>query len=413
MSKGFDPTKLQEVSTFKDGRHFTIAYHVEEAYPKYTFIIIDREIDTQQPAAVFVVPQGSENEYHYGTDEGNNDLVEAIGAKRTILVYIDAHYEVPNLDSIITELGNISKQLIPTELRHGDAPILTAAEGVGNRKLLFEKKSDYNGTVIVEETENDDGTLSRRMKFDGFRTIVQSEAVVVDGKLDVEKSVAASPYQEAVRRGMCFFWRSHTDLPYRIAVIGAGGCTLSLGIKKLIPEARIVNVDIDPVVVEAAKEFFFSSHEETTAVLTVNGIEYISNLAERSIKSPLQNSVHAVVIDVDNKATSDSELIGPPPPFVQQNCLHDMIKCLFVANMNSLTPPMVIINLVAREQSLRQKTLSDIARNFQQVYVWQGSEDVNAVVFCFPHTVQPYNIDEHAKENEAYKGFLECLQRIK
>ncbi|BFU18989.1 hypothetical protein EHI8A_095630 [Entamoeba histolytica HM-1:IMSS-B] len=411
--KGFDSTLLEKVREIHPNEKFTLPYYINEVYPKYTFLVIDCPKPQNIPIAVFVVPQGSENEYHYATDEGNKDLCQAISAERVLLVFIDPHYTVENLESIIKELGLISKELIPKGMKSNDAPILTAEEGVGNRKLLFEKKSDYNGNVLVEETSNDDGSSIRRMKFEGFRTVVQSEAVVVNGKLNVEKSILQSPYLDAIRIGMCFFWHSKVDLPFRVVIIGAGGCTLTLGIKTLLPESRIVSVDVDPVVVEAASKYFFATHEETTAVITMNGIEYLTNLAHKSEMSMLQNAVHAIIIDVDNKTTSDKELIGPPLPFVQQNCIVNMVKSLFTANMNSITPPMIIYNIVARDSQLRKSTILDLAKYFKQVYVWQGGDDINTVVFAFPHQIQQYNIKEDAPENKEFKEFLSHLQQVR
>ena len=411
--KGFDKTLLEKAITYAPNTKQTIPYYIDEHYPKYTFVLIDSPAPQNLSVAVFVVPQGSENEYHYATNDGNAELSEAVSAQRLMLVYIDPHYTIPNLNSIINELSVLSKQLIPEGLKSNDAPILTASEGVGNRKLLFEKKSNYNGMVLVEETENDDGTTTRRMKFDGFRTIVQSEAVLVNDKLDVEKSIEQSPYLNAMRVGLNFFWHSKNDLPFRIVVLGAGGCTLTLGIKKTLPESRIVSVDIDPVVVEAAQKYFFAKHEETTAVITMNGIEYLTNLAKKTEMSMLQNAVHAIIVDVDNKAQSDDELTGPPPPFVQQNCIVNMVKSLFTANVNSITPPMIVYNIVARNNELRKNTIHDLAKYFKQVYVWQGGNDINTVVFAFPHVISEYNIDPNKEENKAYKEFLEELQRVK
>ncbi|KAL7721664.1 Spermidine synthase [Entamoeba marina] len=393
--QGFNSSQLEEIKTLQPTKSFTLEYHVGQEYPKYTFIVIDSAPPQNIPSAVFVVPQGLENEYHYASAEGNADLVSAISAQRVMLVYIDPHYKISDLESIIGELGQAAKQLLPTEFIGNDAPILTAEEGVGNRVLLFEKKSRYNGNVLVEEVTNSDETRTRRLKFDGFRTVIQSEAVVVDDKLDVEKSMEASPYLDAIR-----------------SVVGAGGCTLTLGIKKTFSEARIVSVDIDPVVVEAAQKYFFASHEETMAVLTVNGIEYINTLAKKTKDSMLQNAVHAIIIDVDNKPTSDQELTGPPPAFIQQNCLVSMAQSLFTANMKSVTPPVIVFNIVTRNPQLRKESIENLGQYFRQLYMWSG-EDLNCIVFGFVHEIQPFDISVDNTSNEKYKSFLSNLKRLK
>ena len=412
--QGFKKDDVEREQKLHADKRTTLLYHVTPQHPKYSLLVIDSAKETVNlPSAVFVVPQGSENDYYYASNEGNEELADQISARRLILVFIDPHYEVPNLKSIIEELGKMVKQILPEDLKTIDTPILTAEEGVGNRKLLFEKKSEFNGMVHVEEIENEDKTITRRLKFDGFRNTVQSEAVVVDGQLDVEKSVEASPYLAAIREGLSFFWSNHNDLPFRIVVVGAGGCTLSLGIKKTIPESRIVNVDIDPVVVEAAEKYFFATNAETTKVLTMNGIDYLNRLMKKAQESMVTNAVHCIIIDVDNKSSSDDQLSGPPPEFLEQRNVLAMAKSIFPANDKAITPPVIIFNIVARNKDIRVKTVSNLCKWFRQLYVWQGGEDINCVAFCFPHPIRTFDINPDKEENKVFADFLKCLTRMK
>ena len=77
-AKGFDKTLVEQLKELHPNEKFTIPYYVNDLHPKYTFVIFDNNPPQNLTTAVFVVPQGSENEYHYATDDGNKDLVEAI-----------------------------------------------------------------------------------------------------------------------------------------------------------------------------------------------------------------------------------------------------------------------------------------------------------------------------------------------
>lgn len=65
-------------------------------------------------------------------------------------------------------------------------------------------------------------------------------------------------------------WESQKTSPqghYRFLVVGLGGASLSNALATIFPEAEIRSVEIEPVVVEAAKKFFF--YRESEKVTTI------------------------------------------------------------------------------------------------------------------------------------------------
>jgi spermidine synthase len=110
---------------------------------------------------------------------------------------------------------------------------------VAQGKVLVERRSPY-GTVIV--TEDEEGLRTLLFERNGAR-----QSVVKPGDPDHVEL----PYARAILVSLAM-----VRDPGRVLVVGLGGGTLPAFLRRHYPEARIDAVDIDPVVVEVAKEYF-------------------------------------------------------------------------------------------------------------------------------------------------------------
>jgi spermidine synthase len=106
-------------------------------------------------------------------------------------------------------------------------------------RVLYEKASAYS-TIIV--TEDEAGLRTLRFEKGGAR-----QSVVKPG----DPEYLALPYASVMLAGLAL-----SAEPRRILILGLGGGTLPMFIRKHYPEATIDAVDIDPDVVYVAKEFF-------------------------------------------------------------------------------------------------------------------------------------------------------------
>ena len=105
--------------------------------------------------------------------------------------------------------------------------------------VLYEKPSAYS-TIIV--TEDEAGLRTLRFEKHGAR-----QSVVKPGDPDY----LALPYTRAAFVGLAL-----SEEPRRMLVVGLGGGTLPMFLRKYYPQATIDAVDIDPDVVDVAKKFF-------------------------------------------------------------------------------------------------------------------------------------------------------------
>jgi len=117
-------------------------------------------------------------------------------------------------------------------------PAVVATAGAAD-KVLLEKTSKYN-TIIV--SEDDAGLRTLRFEEYGAR---QSVAKVGDpNHLELV-------YSHGMLAGLAFI-----DQPNRVLVVGLGGGTIPTFLRAHFPDATIDAVEIDPDVVDVAKEYF-------------------------------------------------------------------------------------------------------------------------------------------------------------
>lgn len=118
-------------------------------------------------------------------------------------------------------------------------------------KEIDKERSIYRNVVIVEEQE------LRCMRFETRRRQITNQACI-----DLEQpDRLVFEYAHGVLAGY-----SIVPQPKRILILGLGGGVLSQVMHEISPQAEIVSVDIDPVVVKLAKKYF--NYQENDKVKT-------------------------------------------------------------------------------------------------------------------------------------------------
>ena len=137
------------------------------------------------------------------------------------------------------------------------AALVCCAVAAAQQKVIYQKKSPYN-TVVV--TEDDQGM--RTLLFDGG---VRQSVVKVGDPDHLEL-----PYARALMSGLAL-----SPEPKRVLVVGLGGGTIPSLLHKHYPKTQIDVVDIDPVVVEVAKQFFGFREDATLKAYAQDGRQFI------------------------------------------------------------------------------------------------------------------------------------------
>jgi spermidine synthase len=130
-------------------------------------------------------------------------------------------------------------------------------------KVLYDQPSLF-GSIIVSEDDN--GLRILRFEKGGAR-----QSLVKPG----DPEYLGLPYAQVAFVGLAL-----CDEPRRIAVIGLGGGTLPMFLRKQYPQASIDAVDIDPGVVQVAARFFGFQEDEYMRAHVGDGREFIERVRQ-------------------------------------------------------------------------------------------------------------------------------------
>jgi spermidine synthase len=124
--------------------------------------------------------------------------------------------------------------------------------------VLFDGPSKVNGRVIVTEESgvrtlrfSPDGSPQTRMRVSAPRQLVQ-------------------PYTRAAMRAL-----ELVPQPKRILIVGLGGGAMAMFLRERFPSAEIDGVEIDPVVVSAAKKHFGLVTDEKLRAIVADGRKFL------------------------------------------------------------------------------------------------------------------------------------------
>jgi spermidine synthase len=134
---------------------------------------------------------------------------------------------------------------------------------VGQSRLLYEKESPYNTIFVTED--------SRGLRTLQFERYGARQSVVKVGDPDHIEL----PYVRSMLVGL-----AQVQQPTRVLVIGLGGGTLPMFLHKHFPQATIDAVDIDPGVIEVAKEFFGFEVNDRLRAHVADGRQFIEETVE-------------------------------------------------------------------------------------------------------------------------------------
>ena len=136
--------------------------------------------------------------------------------------------------------------------------LVCCAVAAAEQKIIYQKQSPYSMVVVTED--------DRGMRTLSFGTKGVRQSVVKVGDPDhLELS-----YAPVMVSGLAL-----CPEPKRVLVVGLGGGSIPSFLHKHYPKTRIDAVEIDPVVVEVAKQFFGFNEDETLKAYVQDGRQFI------------------------------------------------------------------------------------------------------------------------------------------
>ena len=143
------------------------------------------------------------------------------------------------------------------------AALFAFAAAACAQTVLYEKPSAYNNIIVTEEA---DGMRVLRFERGGAR-----QSITKPG----EPEYLGFAYTKVAFVGLAL-----TEEPRRIMVVGIGGGTMPMFLRKYYPKATIDAVDIDPDVVHVAKQYFGFREDEKLKAHVGDGRAFIENARE-------------------------------------------------------------------------------------------------------------------------------------
>ncbi|CAH3855140.1 eEF1A lysine and N-terminal methyltransferase homolog [Pieris brassicae] len=347
-----------------------------EDTPRYTLYVVDKKkSQAVNKYAVFIVPQGRESEWLFGTPTGRRQLQNSARFSRLVVAVLRRGHHFESLDAVKEELAQSAKMLIPNGLS-GQIPFLSLGSDVGRRVKVYEGSSKVSGEFVVEEVDVGEDTFKRLIFLDN-QFLVQSEAKLKTvKKKNKTKRVIDFGHISQYHSFMCPCL--HLTPVTDIAIIGLGGGGLCMFLKKCYPKMKITAVDLDPAMLEVAKNQFELEVDERLSVQIKDGLDFLKEEAE------ICRQYSCVMFDVDSKDRTLG-LSCPPQQFLQDEALNHVESIL-------TNDGHFILNLVCRDKSLREKMIETLKRHFKHIASVKLYEEVNEIIFA-TNSDMPYNIE--------------------
>ncbi|XP_053247143.1 eEF1A lysine and N-terminal methyltransferase isoform X6 [Podarcis raffonei] len=384
--------------------------------------------------AIFIVPQGRETEWLFGTDEGRKQLATCAGFWRlvTVALHRDQHYE--GMEAIQAELSEKVMELAPPGLPAGQqVPFLSVGGDIGIRTIQHRGTSPLSGEYVIEDVKGDGGHCFRRLIFLSNRNVVQSEArlsfrsshkgelrcgedemgvtllqgnealprnkkhkkkkktasinsaepaaepAAVPAGQSIDKTYLCCAHHRAMIAGLCLL-KNPEHLPGLLCVLIAEALIRVLviglggGSLPLFIHDYFLQCSIDVVEIDPAMlevaTRWFGFSPEDR--LKVHIADGLVYVD--SLAAEASSSYDAIMFDVDSK-DSALGMSCPPPDFVEKSFLQKVRTLLKKEGL-------FILNLVCRDTQLHDTVLATLRETFPLLYVRRIEGEVNEILFC-------------------------------
>ncbi|XP_029002607.1 eEF1A lysine and N-terminal methyltransferase [Betta splendens] len=392
--------KLRSGTDASSNQSLTLC-HTKTGLPRYTVTVQDSPPGAKVPRsnqfAVFIVPQGSETAWLYSSSEGQRQLAASANFRRLLIVTMHRNQDYTDMQAVQAELSPMVMDLAPPGMpANQQVPFLSVGGDLGWREEVSRGVSELSGEYCVENVKGEDGELYRRLVFLSNAALVQSESRLVSSNtssiqkkkskkktksaaaptsstsLSVDSGFLCCAHHEVMVAGLAMLgvgMPKNKDKPVSVLLIGLGGGGLPQFLRDFVPEVMIEVVELDPVVLDVAKEWFGFRPDDQLCVTLGDGLEHICTLEKKGGRL-----FDAIMFDVDNK-DSTVGMSCPPAAFVETSMLQ---------KVRSLLSPrgIFILNLVCRDSVLRKSVLERVNSLFPTVLFRKIEGEVNEVLLC-------------------------------
>lgn len=382
--------------------------HTPTGHPRYTLTVQDCPLGAKVPKAnhfaIFIVPQGRETDWLYGSTEGRGQLAASANFRRLVVVAMHRDQEYTDIQAVQSELSPMVMELAPPGMpANHQVPFLSVGGELGWREVVSRGVSELSGEYSVEDVRGEDGELYRRLVFLKNAGLIQSESRLVSqsagsmrkkktrrkakptappqvsspsqapgGALSVDSGYLSCAHHKVMVAGLTVLGvgtAQNKDVPVSVLLVGLGGGGLPQFLRDFVPGASVEVVELDPAILNVAQGWFGFRPDDRLKVTLGDGLEHITTLEREGGRL-----YDVVMFDVDSKDPTVG-MSCPPPAFVELSFLEKVL--------NLLTPRGVfMLNLVCRDSALRKSVLERVRGVFPRLLSRGIEGEVNEVLLC-------------------------------
>uniref|UniRef100_A0A672PZ71 Methyltransferase like 13 n=1 Tax=Sinocyclocheilus grahami TaxID=75366 RepID=A0A672PZ71_SINGR len=348
---------------------------------------------------LFLVPQGCESDWLYGSAEGRTQLASSAKFRRLVI----------SMQAVQSELSPVVMELAPPGMpANQQVPFLSVGGDLGWREVIGRGVSALTGEYSVEDVSGEDGHLYRsvwslllassahKKKKKKSKPSVSEVPALTDAKDRIaDRGFLCCTHHEVMVAGLAMLGMdaiNNKDHPMSVLLVGLGSGGLPQFVHDFVPFARVEVVELDPAVLEVAQSWFGFQTDERLKVILGDGLEHIKTLESKG-----GHSFDVIMFDVDSKDTTLG-MSCPPSAFVETSLLKKVYSLL--------TPRgLFMLNLVCRDSALRKSVLKRVQVVFPCVFSRRIEGEVNEVLLCCrsageghkPHSI-PQTLQQTARD---------------
>ncbi|XP_033642864.1 eEF1A lysine and N-terminal methyltransferase-like [Asterias rubens] len=380
---------LNTTSVTKDDISVRLYSKTNPDGPRYTIHVVDsdRNYSASKKFGIFITPQGRETEWMFCTDRGRETLAVSAGFQRLLVVSLHRDHSYTNMDAIKAELSSKVMELAPPGMQDNvQVPFLSIGDDIGHREVRYRGNSPLTGDFVVEDvTDGED--VYRRLVFLSGVVLVQSQSRLIkerprkgrhkqkakasSNQMVIDHAFLEFDFHKQMVAGLALVPQFLQLLAneMRILIIGLGAGNLPMFLYHHFPKLQIEVVELDGAVADVAKSWFGFIEDQRMKVFVEDGLKFIHNAEEKS--SPMY---HAIVFDVDAKDLTTG-LNSPPKAFIEKDFLQKVASVIIPEGV-------FMINLVSRDDAIKQDVIDDVKTVFPVVLTKSGDDDVNETLYA-------------------------------
>ncbi|KAL7124276.1 hypothetical protein ABFS83_14G037800 [Erythranthe nasuta] len=324
-------------------------------------------------------------------------ILGRLKAARLLMIVLDSSHSNVTWDDIMRDIYYFVNQLAPVEIGD-DIDIVATSEddmidGIKQRILVHQVLSILTGPIFVEDVIYDHDLakdlIFRRLCFERTENLVHSgaplsiegpnEISASSGQPKVEHKILVTGFHKGVIAGLLLF-SLHSErttsagVLVKTVIIGLGSGILPMFMRNCLPSLQIEVVELDPVVLNVASEYFGFIEDESLKVHITDATKFVRERANSEEEGNDSSKVDVLIIDVGS-SDSSSGLISPEADFVEESFLLTVKDSL---SDNGL----FVFKLISKYSSVRGAVYSKLRKVFSNLYHFYADGDFVEIIFA-------------------------------